>query len=167
VSEWRIRSERPDDEAAVAALTGAAFADHPHSDGSEPTIIERLRENGELTLSLVAEDSNDAIVGHVAFSRVTIEDEASEWFGLGPLSVIPARQRCGIGSALVREGLATLAGRNASGCVVLGEPAYYGHFGFVHDPALSHPGPPAKYFQRLVLRGEPPRGVVSYASAFG
>jgi putative acetyltransferase len=50
---------------------------------------------------------------------------------------------------------------------VLGEPRYYERFGFVADPALTYPGPPGGYFQRLVLRGDSPRGEVSYSAAFG
>jgi predicted N-acetyltransferase YhbS len=167
VSGWAIRSERQGDEAAIGTLTAAAFAGHPHSDGGEPAIVERLRASGELTLSLVAAADDGAVIGHVAFSPVTIEDGTGKWFGLGPVSVFPPNQGSGIGSALIREGLARLEKRGAAGCVVLGEPAYYGRFGFAHDPALTYPGPPPEYFQRLLLRGEPPRGTVSYSAAFG
>ena len=51
--------------------------------------------------------------------------------------------------------------------MLLGNPAYYARFGFAHDPALVYPGPPAEYFQRLVLAGEAPSGTVTYAPAFG
>ena len=72
------------------------------------------------------------------------------------------------GGALVEAGLEDLQRIDAAGCVVLGEPEYYARFGFAHDPALSYPGAIVReYFQRLVLRGDPPRGVVSYAAAFG
>ncbi len=164
---WSIRNERPGDEPAIAALTGAAFRDAPHGDGGEVAIVERLRADGDLTLSLVAENLDRAIVGHIAFSPVTISDGTPGWYGLGPMSVIPLRQRAGIGSALIREGLSRLGGIGASGCVVLGDPAYYGRFGFGHDPALTYPGPPAEYFQRLVLQGTAPAGTVRYAPAFG
>ena len=69
--------------------------------------------------------------------------------------------------ALIEAGLQRLIARGARGCVVLGDPAYYARFGFIHDPALTFPGAPAEYFQRLVLRGDPPSGAVRYAPAFG
>jgi putative acetyltransferase len=163
---WTIRDERPGDEAPIAALTEVAFRTVRYSDGSESAIIERLRAAGDLALSLVVENSDQAIIGHVAFSRVTISDGTPEWYGLGPISVIPLRQRAGIGGAMANEGLARLRSLGASGCVVLGDPQYYGPLGFAHDPALVFPGPPPEYFQRLVLSGAEPSGEVRYADAF-
>jgi len=162
-----LRLERPGDEAAIAALTQAAFRDAEHSDGSEAAIVARLRADGDCALSLVAEDSGSRIVGHAAFSPVTVSDGSAGWYGLGPVSVLPARQREGIGSALIREGLIRLEPLGARGCVVLGDPAYYARFGFAHDPALAYPGPPPQYFQRIVFSGPEPVGTVRYARAFG
>jgi putative acetyltransferase len=167
VSESELRLERPGDEAAIAALTQAAFRDAEHSDGSEAAIVARLRLDGDLALSLVAEDSGGRIVGHAAFSPVTVSDGSTGWYGLGPVSVLPARQREGIGSALIREGLARLRPLGARGCVVLGDPVYYARFGFAHDPALAYPGPPPRYFQRIVVSGPASMGEVRYARAFG
>lgn len=164
---WSIRDERPDDEPVIAALTDAAFRTSEHRSGDEARIVERLRDEGDLTLSLVAENMDQAIIGHVAFSPVTISDGSPGWYGLGPISVIPLTQRTGIGSALIREGLVRLRYAGAGGCTVLGDPAYYLRFGFTHDPALVFPGVPAKYFQRLVLAGAAPTGTVRYAPAFG
>ena len=163
---WTIREERPGDEAAIAALTEIAFRSVRHSDGSEAAIIERLRAAGDLTLSLVAENMDQAIIGHVAFSPVAISDGTPGWYGLGPISVIPLRQRAGIGGALATEGLARLREFGAGGCVVLGDPKYYRPLGFEHDPGLVFPGPPSEYFQRLVLSGNHPQGTVRYAPAF-
>lgn len=163
---WTIRPEHAGDEAAIAALTVAAFREAPHSSGTEAAIVERLRTERNLALSLVAEDSNRAIVGHVAFSSVTISDGTSGWFGLGPVSVTPLRQRTGIGAALIREGLHRLMSMGARGCVVLGEPAYYARFGFRHDPKLVLPGPPPEYFQMLRFAGVEPVGTVVYSPAF-
>ena len=98
-----IRQERRGDEVAIHDLTAVAFADHPHGDGSEPIIVKRLRDAGALQLSLVAEEAGE-ILGHVAFSPVTISGEDLGWLGLGPVSVLPARQGQGIGSALIRAG---------------------------------------------------------------
>jgi putative acetyltransferase len=163
--QFAIRAEQPGDEASIHDLTAAAFAGDPHSDGSEPDIVDRLRSTDALSISLVAEDG--AIVGHVAFSPVSISDGAQGWFGLGPISVLPGRQGQGIGSALLRAGLAQLELGGAAGCVVLGDPAYYGRFGFKHDPALVFPGPPANYFQCLALGNARSSGIVTYHSAFG
>lgn len=164
---WTIRDERPGDAPAIAALTTAVFRDMAHSDGSEAVIVERLRADGDLAISLVAENLDLAIVGHAVFSPVSISDGTPHWYGLGPVSVIPLRQRAGIGSALIGEGIERLRQMGARGCVVLGDPGYYGRFGFEHDPALAYPGPPPEYFQRLVLSSPLPQGTVSYAPAFG
>lgn len=162
----KIRPERAGDEAAIVHLIEAAFRDVEHSDGSEPRIVDCLRAAGDLTLSLVAEVAGES-VGHAAFSPVTIGDGSRSWYGLAPVAVLPSWQGQGIGAALIRRGIAQLQGVGAKGIVVLGEPAYYGRFDFEHDPHLVYPGLPAEYFQRLVLAGEPPRGQVRYAPAFG
>lgn len=155
-----------EDAAAIGEITAAAFANAPHGSGTEARIVEALRRAGALTVSLVATSDDGRIVGHVAFSPVRIDGTAGRWYGLGPVSVAPELQRHDIGGALIREGLARLATMNADGCVVLGDPTYYGSFGFVSDPALTYGGEPSPYFQRLVLRGRAPKGDVSYHPAF-
>lgn len=164
---WAIREEVSGDEADIRALVEGAFRDHDHSDGIETEIIERLRRERTPVLSLVAVEASGPILGHVAFSPVTIDGKDHGWFGLGPLSVTPASQHKGVGSALTREGLARLQAKGAGGCVVLGDPGYYARFGFVADPALRFTGAPPEYFQRLVLAGKAPTGEVRYAPAFG
>lgn len=161
-----IRTEHPGDADAIAEVITAAFAGAAHAGGNEAAIVASLREAGGLTLSLVAVE-NEAVVGHVALSRVSIDGLHGGWFGLGPLAVRPDRQRRGIGSALVKAAMAELTRAGAAGCVLLGDPAYYGRFGFAHDPAFRYPGPPARYFQRLVFKGQPPTGEVAYHPAFG
>lgn len=162
----RIRPEGPGDEAAIRDLTRAAFAAAPHASGAEPAIVDALRAAGALALSLVAEEAG-GICGHVAFSPVAIDGRDMGWLGLGPISVRPDLQRQGIGSALVRGGLARLAGGGAAGCVVLGEPAFYAHFGFAADPRLTYAGAPAAYFMARPLCGPVPRGAVAFHPAFG
>lgn len=167
-----VRDELPEDVVAISVLTMAAFADAPHSDGTEAAIIEALRATGALTLSLVAEDDAGSIIGHIAFSPVAIVDAngqaAQGWYGLGPVSVSPARQGEGIGGGLIREGLARLAASGANGCVLLGDPAYYTRFGFKADAGPAYPGPPPEYFQALAFPGHAmARGVVAYDAAFG
>ncbi|WP_341710957.1 N-acetyltransferase [Erythrobacter sp.] len=166
MSTIAIRPERVGDEATIHALTEAAFRNMAFSEGDEQHLVDRLRSNGDLSLSLVAVEA-DRIVGHIAFSPVTISDGAKHWFGLGPVSVWPELQGQGIGSALILRGIGDLQHKGAAGIVLLGSPDYYSRFGFVHDPALTYPGPPPEYFQRLVLAGPAPRGIVSYAKGFG
>jgi len=165
-----IRAEQPGDIDAIRALTSEAFATAPHCSGTEAAIVDGLRAAGALTLSLVAvagDGTEEALLGHVAFSPVTIDGTDRGWFGLGPASVRPDRQRGGIGSALIRDGLRRLREGGAGGCVLLGDPAYYGRFGFAADPALVLEGVPPDYFMRLAFGGEVPVGTVRYHAAFG
>ena len=159
------RLERPEEVETIRSLTDAAFKGVPYSDETEAAIVDALRKAGALTLSLVALEDGE-IVGHAAFSPVMIDGVAGGWFGLGPVSVWPARQRGGIGQALIRDGLRRLADRRAAGCVVLGDPGYYGRFGFESDPELFYADVPPGYFQRLVLNGPAPKGEVRYHAGF-
>ena len=167
MSDWTVRPERPTDAAAISALTTAAFRGLEFSGGNEAEIVERLRADGDLTVSLVAENLDLAIIGHAAFSPIAIPDGTPDWYALGPVSVIPLRQKVGIGSSLTQAGLERLRELGAAGCVVLGDPAYYGRFGFAHDPALTCPGPHPEFLQRVVLKGLAPAGEVRFAPAFG
>jgi putative acetyltransferase len=161
----QIRQERPEDAATIRALTDAAFKGMPFSNQTEAKVIDGLRAAGALTLSLVATKGGE-ITGHVAFSPVKINGEAGDWYGLGPVSVWPENQRTGIGQALIREGLQLLQSIDAGGCVLLGNPAYYGRFGFESDPDLYDVGAPPGAFQCLTLNGSRPRGEVSFHPAF-
>ncbi len=163
---WSIRPEKEKDQPFITSLTKAAFRGLEYSDGKEATIVEGLRADGDLALSLVAENEDKAIIGHLALSPVTISNETPGWYGLGPVSIIPLRQRVGIGKALIETALDDLRTKGAGGCVVLGDPAYYARFGFRRDPALVFPGPPPEYFQRLVLNGPAPQGTVTFSPAF-
>jgi len=118
-----------------------------------------------LTLSLVAVDG-DTIVGHVAISPVTISSGAAGWYGLGPISVLPNRQRQGIGSMLMTTALAELRRLGAFGCVVLGDPEYYGRFGFKAHPGLDLPSVPREHFLAVSFGIEIPAGTVRYDEAF-
>lgn len=161
-----IRDERSTDAAAISGITAEAFAGTPHGHNGEAGIVEALRADGALAVSLVAVEGGQ-IVGHVALSPVRIAGAGDGWYGLGPVSVDPAHQRRGLGRALIRAGLDRLGELNAAGCVVLGDPGYYGRFGFQSDPALYYADAPAPYFQRLVLNGPAPRGEAVYHPAFG
>lgn len=161
----QIRPERPEDVETIRSLIVAAFREAPHSSQTEAAIVEALRAAGALTLSLVAVEVG-AILGHVAFSPVTINGLSDGWHGLGPVSVRPDRQRAGIGQALIRAGLDHLRRMNSRGCVVLGDPGYYGRFGFTSDPDLRYGEIPPEYFQRLAFTNVLPRGAVAYHAAF-
>lgn len=161
-----IRPEIAADAPAIHDLIGVAFRDLAYSDGTEAGIVDALRTDAALTLSLVAVEDT-VIVGHSAFSPVAIEGTASGWFGLGPVAVRRENRRRGIGRQLIEAGLDELRTRDARGCVVLGDPAYYARFGFAPDPALFFAGAPSAYFQCLRFRGEQPAGEVRYHPAFG
>ena len=161
----QVRPERPEDAITIHSLTDTAFKGRPFSDGAEAQVIDQLRATGALTLSLVATQDGE-ILGHIAFSPVTIDGEAGGWYALGPVSVWRDRQRTGIGQALIREGLGRLQAIGAGGCVLLGDPAYYARFGFENDPNLRYVGAPPWAFQCLTLSGPRPRGEVSFHPAF-
>ncbi|WP_206615514.1 GNAT family N-acetyltransferase [Solirhodobacter olei] len=146
-------------------MTKVAFAPVEWSDGSEPQIVDRLRLNGNLTVSLVAVE-DDQIVGHVAFSPVTVSDADGRWFGLGPISVHPDLQRVGIGRLLIEEGLERLRSLGCAGCIVLGDPAYYGRFGFSSPGDLTYGDAPTRYLQALSFEDKRASGNVQYSSAF-
>lgn len=160
-----IRKEHPNDIQAIHDATVAAFLNAPHTGHTEQFIVKALREAGVLSISLVAEFESQ-IVGHIALSPVTISDGATDWYGLGPISVIPEYQGKGVGSALMNEAIATLKTLNANGCVLLGDPNYYQRFGFTPKDGLILPEMPAEYFQALLLQGELPQGNVAYHDAF-
>lgn len=111
-----VRAETAADAGAIAALTEAAFLNAEHTSHTEQFIVGALRRTGQLSVSLVAHDEGQ-VVGHVAVSPVTISDGSARWYGLGPVSAAPGRQREGIGSQLMRQALDQLRGSGAAGCV--------------------------------------------------
>ena len=161
-----IRNQSDQDVAAISAVTIAAFATLEISQHTEQFIVKALRAAGALAVSLVAE-LDGQVVGHVAFSPVTLSDGTPDWYGLGPVSVLPARQRQGIGKALIREGLARLQAMGARGCCLVGHPGYYVKFGFRNVEPLAHPGVPPEFFLALSFDGHWPRGTVAFHPAFG
>lgn len=159
-----IRSETDADHAAIRAVVDAAFAQAPQASGTESRIVDALRRDGALSVSLVA-DIDGRIAGHVAISPVSIEGTTG-WHGLGPVAVAPTDRGHGVGSALVQAALSELRTAGSLGCVVLGEPGYYSRFGFDAVEGLSYPGAPPGYFMALAFGETVPRGVVSYHPAF-
>ena len=151
---------------AIESLILSAFRDHPFSRQTEHLIVRGLRDGGSLSLSLVALDTEHSVLGHCAFSPVTLSGGAAGWYGMGPVSVAPDRQRQGIGSAMIAEGLARLRREGASGCVLLGDARYYGRFGFATHASLVLPGAPASHFMAMSFGGPVPSGTVRFHAAF-
>lgn len=164
-SSVTIRAEHSTDVAEIAEVTREALRSHPHGSGMEHLIIDALRISGALTISLVAE-ANGQVVGHIAFSPVTVTDGSPGWYGLGPIAVRPSLQRRGIGRSLVRSGLVELRDLGARGCVVVGEPEYYERFGFRANKELLFCGVPEQYFLCMRFTEESVRGEVNYHGAF-
>ncbi|MDR2565137.1 MAG: N-acetyltransferase [Bifidobacteriaceae bacterium] len=133
-----IRQENPRDIDAIVPVTEAAFRDPGLPGGrNEQYVFAALRDAGDLTLSLIAEDEGQ-IVGHIAFCPATISDGTAGWSTLGPVSALPERQRRSVGSALIRGGLARLKALGARGSALVGHPEYYPRFGFVHRDDLGY-----------------------------
>jgi putative acetyltransferase len=163
--KFTIRNERPGDIASIAYVTEEAFKTLEISNHTEQFIINALRSAGALTISLVAEmDGN--VIGHIAFSPVTMSDGTSDWYGLGPVSVLPDYQSQGVGKALIEEGLSRLNDINAKGCCLVGHPEYYKKFGFKNVTELVHEGVPQEVFFALSFDGNIPRGEVTFHDAF-
>lgn len=163
--EPTLRKEQPGDEALIRKLTEAAFARMPYSHGTEAPIIDDLRREGDLTLSIVATSLSE-VVGHIAFSPVTLDGESGGWLGLGPVSVRPDLQGNGIGAALVKEGAATLRAMSASGCVLIGDPRYYRRFGFRSNGKLIYRDLPIAVVQTLPFKDEDAVGRLAFSPAF-
>ena len=160
-----IRDERSADIAAISAVTIAAFATLEISNHTEQFIIAALRAAKALTISLVAE-VDGRVIGHIAFSPVTLSDDTRNWYGLGPVSVLPEYQRQGIGKALIQEGLSRLKDINAQGCCLVGHPDYYRKFGFKNMPELVVEGVPQEVFFALSFDGHTPQGTVTFHDGF-
>jgi putative acetyltransferase len=132
---------------------------------TEYLIVEGLRADDALTVSLVAEVDGE-VVGQIAFSPVKIGGKDHGWLALGPVAVLPAFQKQGIGQALVNEGLDTIRCLGTQGCVLVGEPAFYSRFGFRHDASLHMEGVPPEVLLCLPMCDEMPEGAVMHHPAF-
>jgi putative acetyltransferase len=157
-----IREARPDDHAAIAALLEAAF-----EGPLEAALVVALRADRDMVLELVAAEGG--VHGHVAFSRLAIDDSPVRATALAPLAVQAEHRRTGSGGALVRAGLEMLRQRGEDLVFVLGEPAYYGRFGFTAAAAENFVTPyPGTAMQALALTpaGAAAMGNVAYPKAF-
>ena len=157
-----IRPECAEDAPRVRTLLEAAFGGDVEAD-----VVDKLRADGDIVAALVAERAGD-IAGYVAFARLDLDlgGRTVPVIGLAPVGVVPVLQRQGIGSALIRDGLGRLKDRGERLVFVLGDPGYYGRFGFkVMDRLVSRWAGP--HFQALMLApGAPVSGKVSYPRAF-
>lgn len=160
-----IRSETSADAEAITEVTIAAFKTLAISDQTEQFVVQALRAAGALTISLVA-DLGGRVIGHIAFSPVSLSDGTEQWYGLGPVSVLPKYQGQGIGKALIREGLQRLRDRQAQGCCLVGHPEYYRQFGFSNPQGLAMEGVPPEVFFALAFDGRTPQGTVVFHEGF-
>lgn len=160
-----IRPERPDDIEAISTITEMAFRTCPYGNHTEQFIILALRRAGALSVSLVAE-LDSQVTGHIAFSPVEISDGSPDWYALGPVSVLPELQGQGIGKALIHAGLDALRGLGAQGCVLVGDPGFYGRFGFLSRPELTMDGVPQEVVQSLAFVEHLATGKIVHHAAF-
>lgn len=165
IQNLQIRDEQAADIPVIAEVTFAAFETMEISDQTEQFIVAELRTAGALAISLVAE-VDGRVVGHIAFSPVTMSDGSDNWYGLGPVSVHPDHQRQGIGKALINEGLKRLQKLDAHGCCLVGHPQYYRQFGFENVQELAYEGVPENVFFVLSFDGNIPQGTVKFHKAF-
>lgn len=157
-----IRQETAADREAIYALHLAAFGGE-----GEAKLVDALRAEGEVVLSLVAEEEAH-VVGHVLYSRLTLDPVQSGASSLAPVAVAPERQKQGKGSRLIEEAHRMLAARGEKIVFVLGDPAYYGRFGFSVAAARPFRTPyDGEYMQALALTPDAPKsGAVHYPRAF-
>lgn len=126
-----IRTEIGVDAASIDTLLRRSF-----ETSAEAELVQQLREDGLLTLGVVATDEEGQVLGYAAFSPVTLNGEDRQWVGLAPLVVDESVRGQGLGKQLIYEGLDTLNEFGYAAVVVMGDPAYYGRLGF--EPAARH-----------------------------
>jgi putative acetyltransferase len=158
-----IRYARAGDNPAIEAVVAAAFGRD-----DEAQLVARLRAEGDVIFELVAENEG-GVTGHILFSRLWA-DRSGLFGALAPLAVRPEGQRAGLGSALVRAGLDSAREFGCLGVLVLGDPGYYGRFGFSAQTAAEVRAPfrGLAAFQALALEPavfDAPL-TVAYPSAF-
>jgi putative acetyltransferase len=158
-----VRPEAPADRDAIHAVNEAAFGQP-----DEATLVDRLRDDGAILLSLVAEIDSE-IAGHILFTRMFAADVPA--VALAPVAVAPAHQNHGAGSALIRAGLELLRDFGERIVIVVGHADYYRRFGFSTELArdLESPFPRDVFMALELIPGalDGVRGPVRYAAAFG
>jgi putative acetyltransferase len=155
-----IRPEEPADIPAIRKIVEDAF-----QQPAEARLVDQLRADEDTVISAVAVDA-DHIVGHILCSKM---DAPFRALGLAPVAVAPDRQGKGIGSELIRWGLTQAKRDGWEGVFVLGDPKFYGKFGFSVELASGFQSPYAgQHFMAFALNGSLPvtTGKVEYAAAF-
>jgi len=160
-----IRKETVADIDSITEVTIAAFKTLQISNHTEQFIIKALRSVGALTISLVAE-IDGRVVGHIAFSPISVSEGTTGWYGLGPVSVLPEHQKQGIGKSLINKGLSLLKEMGGQGCALVGDPNYYKKFGFKNYPELIHERIPQEVFLVLPFAEKVPKGIVVFHEGF-
>lgn len=160
-----IRPEIEADHAAIYDLTQAAFQGKPYAGGDEQDLINVLRNQGALSVSLVAVEETQ-VLGQISFSRASITSDAGVWFALGPVSVLPARQSEGIGGMLIDAGMARITEMGAWGCILTGDPVYYSRHGFALAKAHCPANEPEAFFMLRLIGNKRPQGRFAFHEAF-
>lgn len=163
--ELILREETTADIDAITEVTIAAFKNLPVSNQTEQFIIKALRSADALAISLVAV-VDERVVGHIAFSPVAMSDGTKDWYGLGPISVLPEYQKQGIGKSLINKGLSLLKELGGQGCALVGNPNYYKPLGFRNYPDLVHEGIPQEVFLALPFNEKVPQGTIEFHESF-
>ena len=159
-----IRNETVGDIPAIRRVVTDALKMLAQSTGTEAAIVEKLRQQRALILSLVAEDEGQ-VIGYLAASPARAGTQDG-WGLIGPLAVLPSRHRQGIGSALMAEAVSRLRA-SQHGAALVGDPAYYSRFGFRTFPGLSVAGCPPEVVQALPFDDIEPHGELLHHPAFG
>ncbi|MBX3581074.1 MAG: N-acetyltransferase [Rhizobiaceae bacterium] len=159
-----IRNETAADIPSIGRLISEALLLLPQSTGTEAGIVERLRTDGPLTLSLVAEDKGE-VVGYLATSPARVGTQGG-WVLIGPLVVLPSRHGQGIGTALMKEAINRLRS-TFRGAALVGDPGYCSRFGFRAFAGLGVADCPPEVVQALPFDGSEPRGELIHHRAFG
>jgi len=158
-----MRIEEPHDAPQIRELLEASFPGF-----EQALLVDRLRSDGDIVLSLVAEDQG-VVVGYIAFSRLTVEDGDSRFraVALAPLAVYPEYQQQGIATRLVQESHACLAALGETFSVVLGEKQFYGRFGYSNRRVASFESEyQSPYLMALSFGAAPMQGRLVYAPTF-
>lgn len=159
-----IRNEKTNDIPMISRIITDAFLTLAQSTGREAAIVDKLRAQNALVLSLVAEENNE-VVGYLAVSKAQIGEQEG-WALLGPLAVLPSKQNHGIGTKLITQALSQLKSSHI-GVALVGDPSYYSRFGFENFSGLTVKGCPPEFVQALPFdSANIPQGELIHHPAF-